>query len=259
MRYLELELLRRAAGHQNFQSCAGLLKELLIRKDDEEIHHIKRAVEIAEQAIKSLLQKPLSGQTEMEAANKLVIRLLECGSEPHLPFNPIIASGPNSANPHAVPGNRIIRSGDLVVIDWGASSGGYISDITRTFMIGQPQPQFEEMAETVHKANQAGREAVKPGIQANSIDAAARMVIADSGFGKYFTHRTGHGIGMLAHEEPYISEVSTTRLAPGMVFTVEPGVYLPGRGGVRIEDNILVTEEGNITLTSLPRELRLID
>lgn len=259
MRYLELDLLQRAVGHSQFLSAAGLLKNLLICKDEEEIQNIRHAVSIAEQAIKSLLREPLAGQTEMEIANKLVICLLESGSEPNLPFNPIVASGPNSANPHAVPGSRMMQAGDLVVIDWGAAHGGYISDITRTFQIRDRQSKFEEIASIVLKANQLGREAVQPGILASSIDDAARKVIADAGFGRYFTHRTGHGIGMLAHEEPYISNVSKTELAPGMVFTVEPGIYLPGEGGVRIEDNVLVTENGYSTLTSLPRELKLVD
>ena len=259
MRYLELDLLQRAAGHNQFQSCAGLLKELLIRKDEVEVQHIRRAVSIAGRAIESLLREPLTGQTEMQVANKLVIHLLENGSEPNLPFNPIVASGPNSANPHAVPGDRLIQVKDLVVIDWGASSSGYISDITRTFQIGERQPKFEEIAKIVLKANLSGREAVKPGVTANLVDDAVRKVILDAGYGAYFTHRTGHGIGMLAHEEPYISSVSNTKLMPGMVFTVEPGIYLPGQGGVRIEDNVLVTEEGYLTLTSLPRELRVIN
>lgn len=258
MRFLELDLLRQAIVHQNFVSSAALLKELLICKDEAEVEQIRKAVSIAENAIEVLISEPLSGQTESSIANKLVINLLELGSAPDLPFNPIVASGPNSANPHAVPGDRVIREGDIVVIDWGASVGGYISDITRTFQIGPLDKRFIQIADIVLQANIAGRGQVRAGIQASSVDSAARKVISEAGYGSNFTHRTGHGIGMMAHEEPYISDVSVTELSPGMVFTIEPGIYIPGKGGVRIEDNILVTSNGSTTLTNLPRELRLI-
>lgn len=259
MRFLELELLRQAVGHQNFTSSAALFRELLICKDEEEIKLIWKAVSIAESAIEALVSESISGHTESSIANKLVIKLLELGSAPDLPFNPIVASGPNSANPHAVPGDRVIREGDIVVIDWGASVNGYISDITRTFQIGPLGKRFNQIADIVLQANHAGRSQVRPGIRASSVDSAAREVIVDAGYGSNFTHRTGHGIGMLAHEEPYISEVSMTELAPGMVFTIEPGIYLQGEGGIRIEDNVLVTSEGSTTLTNLPRDLRSIN
>jgi Xaa-Pro dipeptidase len=258
MRFLELDLLRQAIGHQNFISSAALLKELLVYKDEAEVQQIIKAVAIAERAIEALITEPLAGKSERTIANQLVIKLLEFGSAPELPFNPIVASGPNSANPHAVPCDRLIQEGDTVIIDWGASVGGYISDITRTFQIGPLDQKFQQIAEIVLQANLAGRIHVQSGIQANSIDSAARKVIIDAGYGSYFTHRTGHGIGMLAHEEPYISDSSSTVLSPGMVFTIEPGIYIPGVGGVRIEDNILVTPEGSSTLTNLPRELRSI-
>jgi len=259
MRFLELDLLRQAIGHQDFISSAALLKKLLVCKDEDEIEQIKKAVSIAERAIESLITEPLTGKSESTIANQLVIKLLELGSAPELPFNPIVASGPNSANPHAVPGDRLIREGDIVVIDWGASADGYISDITRTFQIGSVDQKFQQIAEIVLQANLAGRGQVQPGIHASSVDSASRKVITDVGYGSYFTHRTGHGIGMLAHEEPYISDVSTTILSPGMVFTIEPGIYLAGEGGVRIEDNVIVTPEGSSTITTLPRELRSIN
>ena len=258
MRFLELDLLQQAIGHQNFVSLAALLKELLICKDEAEIERIKKAVSIAENAIEALIAEPLAGQSESAIANKLVIKLLEFGSAPDLPFNPIVASGPNSANPHAVPSDRVIREGDIVVIDWGASAEGYISDITRTFQVGPLEKKFQQIAEIVLQANLAGRSQVRAGILASSVDSAARKIITEADYGSYFTHRTGHGIGMMAHEEPYISDVSVTKLSPGMVFTIEPGIYIPGEGGVRIEDNVLVTSDGSATLTNLPRELRSI-
>jgi len=259
MRFLELELLKNASDSLHFSSAAELFKKLIIQKDKIEIDCIKKAVSIAEKALLALLSSPISGCTEREIANRLVIKLLENGSEPNLPFNPIIASGANSANPHAVPGDRIILEGDLVVIDWGATVGGYISDITRTFQVGHINQNFERIAEVVLQANHAAREIAKPGISASVVDGTARSVITAAGYADYFTHRTGHGIGMFAHEEPYISETSQTELAPGMVFTIEPGIYFPDRGGIRIEDDVLISMGGVETLTSLPRKIMAIN
>jgi Xaa-Pro dipeptidase len=141
------------------------------------------------------------------------------------------------------------------VIDWGAAYGGYISDLTRTFAIGEIEPEYRRIAELVRLANQNGREASRPGIPAGQVDAAARKIIEDGGYGKYFIHRVGHGIGMESHEPPYMFGENKQILTPGMAFTVEPGIYLPGRGGVRIEDNMIITETGAETLSDLPREL----
>jgi Xaa-Pro dipeptidase len=142
-----------------------------------------------------------------------------------------------------------------VLIDWGASKDGYFSDITRTFAMGDVEPEFEKLAEFVRRANKAARKAAQPGIPAQQIDQAARETIEAAGYGDFFIHRTGHGLGREAHEEPYISEDDQTRLQPGMTFTIEPGIYLPNRGGVRIEDDVVITENGLETLTHLPREL----
>ena len=255
MRFLELELLQTAVGHKQIISAEKILKKLLIQKDSTEINAIKKAVVIAENAIESLLFEEFLGKTEKQLANLLVIKLLESGSEPDLPFNPIIASGPNSANPHAIPGDRMIQSGDILIVDWGARFDGYVSDITRTFQVGAGSEEFIEISEVVKRANAMARKKAEIGILASEVDQAARDVISKSDYGEFFTHRTGHGIGLLAHEDPYISESSRTELAPGMVFTVEPGIYIPGKGGVRIEDNILITNEGSSTLTALSREL----
>lgn len=259
MRFLELDLIETASGHHRFFSAAGIFQDLLVCKDQTEIIEIQNAVKIAEKSLEGLLACPLAGKTEKQVANALIIQLLENGSNPELPFNPIIASGPNSANPHAVPGDRVIQAGDLLVIDWGANSGGYISDITRTFQVGKIDQESNEVAQVVLDANIAGREAIAVKKKAHEVDHAARKVISDAGYASFFTHRTGHGIGMMAHEEPYISESSNTELSPGMVFTIEPGIYLPGKGGVRIEDNVVVTNEETITLTQFSRELQAID
>ena len=195
------------------------------------------------------------GQTEKEVASRLVSRLLHEGSDPKLPFFPIVSFGENSANPHALPSDRVLKKGDLVLIDFGAGHQGYISDITRTFAIGDPNPELEQIAKFVLEANSAARAAVKPGTATSDVDLAAREVIERSGYGKYFFHRTGHGLGREGHEDPYISAYDQTILEPGMTFTIEPGIYLAGRGGVRIEDNVVVTDDGCRSLTDFPREL----
>jgi Xaa-Pro dipeptidase len=175
-----------------------------------------------------------------------------------MPFAPIIASGPNSANPHAVPTDRQLQLGDMLIVDWGASVAGYISDLTRTFVLGEPDPEFSQIAHIVVEANAAARQQAKPGVPAGLLDQAAREVIEKAGYGEFFTHRTGHGLGLEPHEEPYIRKDNPLVLAPGMTFTIEPGIYLPGRGGVRVEDNLVITESGSETLSDFPRELGLL-
>lgn len=259
MRFLELEILSAACGHRHFTSAADLLQSLLIYKDKQEIEAIRKAIGYAESALLDVLSRPMAGKSEKALANSLVISLLESGSNPELPFTPIVASGPNSANPHAIPGERVIQHGDIVLIDWGARCDGYISDITRTFQVGQLDEKFIRISEIVLRSNRAACERVEPGIQARIVDQDARDIITAGGFGPNFTHRTGHGIGRQAHEAPYITDASTTRLAPGMVFTIEPGIYLAGEGGIRIEDDVRVTPGGVEILTRLPRELRLVE
>jgi Xaa-Pro dipeptidase len=193
--------------------------------------------------------------TERELASELVLQLLRQGSDPDLPFFPIVASGPNSANPHAHPTDRRIQEGDLLIVDWGASSGGYFSDITRTFAIGAVAPEFARIAEVVLEANAAARMAAKPESSAAEVDHTARSVITDAGYGEYFIHRTGHGLGLESHEHPYIRSDNPQLLKPGMTFTIEPGIYLTGTAGVRIEDDVVVTPDGSKSLVNLPREL----
>jgi len=254
-RFLEMRLIQQAAPGITFSSAAKIFQSLLVIKDAQEQAAIRKAIAIAEEAFRQTFHAIRAGRTETEIANQLVIHLLEQGSSPELPFSPIVASGPNSADPHALPGGRVFQSGDLIVIDWGACWDGYISDITRTVSLGEPSHQAAAIAELVAAANQAGRSKAGPGIPASDVDAAARNVIATGGYRENFIHRTGHGIGLKAHEEPYISSAETSPLADGMTFTVEPGIYLPGWGGIRIEDNVLITSSGADTLTTLPREL----
>ena len=151
-----------------------------------------------------------------------------------------------------------MAAGEFLIIDWGATASGYISDLTRTFAVGQIDQSLAEVHRVVEEANAAGREAVGPGVRCGEVDRAARTVISSAGYGEFFLHRTGHGIGLEAHEPPYIRDGETALLEPGMTFTVEPGIYLAGRGGVRVEDNLVVTEQGSSSLTSTPRELRVV-
>lgn len=196
--------------------------------------------------------------TEKELASELTLQLLRNGSEPEMAFSPIVSAGLNSANPHATPGSRPLQAGDLLVIDWGAVVDGYISDLTRTFAVGEIDAEYRQIHHIVQEANAAGRAAGKPGEPCARVDNAARQVIDTAGYGKYFTHRTGHGIGMEGHEDPYMRGDNLELLQPGMTYTVEPGIYLPGRNGVRIEDDILVTATGSESLSDMPRELMVL-
>lgn len=255
LRFMELQYLQGAAPQAQFVSAESALNSLRIQKDAQEVEAMRQAVKIAQQGFLWMLEKVHVGMSERELAAELSLALLRAGSEPELPFSPIIASGPNSANPHAVPSDRKLAAGDLVVVDWGAAYQGYFSDLTRTLAIGAVEPEFEHIAEVVAGANTAGRAAGKPGATAGSVDQAARAVITAAGYGAFFTHRTGHGLGMETHEQPYMFGENTLRLAEGMTYTVEPGIYLPQRAGVRIEDDMAVTATGAETLSNLPREL----
>jgi len=256
LRLLEYRFLLDGAPKADFISAENVVSTLRMHKDEGEIRAMRRAAEIAEQALRSTLPRITIGTTERDVAIELSLQLFRAGSDPQMPFAPIVSAGPNSANPHATPSERKISSGDLLVIDWGASFAGYCSDITRTFAIGAMDTELERIGKIVLDANAAGREASRPGVSAEQVDKAARAVIESTGYGKYFTHRTGHGLGMEAHEEPYIRNGNPMLLENGMTFTIEPGIYLPQRNGVRIEDDMVITQTGADSLTSLPREVR---
>lgn len=253
LRYMELDYLQSAFPGVDFVDGSGALSALRLTKDAGEIAKMKRAAVIAQEALLATLRTVKAGMTEKVIANELIIQLLRAGSDPELPFGPIVATGPNSADPHAVPTDRTLQAGDLLLIDWGAGYEGYFSDITRTFTFGDVDPELVKIGEVVQAANAAGREAGKPGLNAGSVDRAARDVISRAGYGEYFFHRTGHGLGMEAHEPPYIFGGNDRVLVEWMTFTVEPGIYLAGRGGVRIEDDVVVTMDGLESLTDLPR------
>jgi Xaa-Pro dipeptidase len=259
--YLAMRLMEMRRVEQAFPDCPltatePWLPELRMSKDSEEIALMRRAVEIAEQAMNKLLDDGAirPGRTELQVAADLKVAMLREGGQGES-FSPIVASGPNSASPHVHPSTRPLAEGDLVTVDWGATYEGYRSDITRTFVLGVPTPDMERIHDAVLAANQAGRLASRPGKPAQEVDRVARRAITLAGFGERFIHRTGHGLGLETHEPPYIVEGNLELLEEGMTFTVEPGIYLPGLGGVRIEDDIVLTETGSETLTTLPRDL----
>lgn len=258
MRLLEFRYIKVSAPEAEYPDASDVLGSLRLKKDKKEIESMREAVQVAQAALEALIPHIKIGMTEKELAAELVIQLLRNGSEPHLPFTPIVSGGPNSANPHASPTERKLQAGDLLVIDYGATVDGYISDITRTFAVGQVEAEYARIHKIVQAANAAGRAAGKPGAPCANVDIAAREVIDKSGYGEYFTHRTGHGIGMEGHEHPYMRGDNMQLLEPGMAYTVEPGIYLPGRNGVRVEDNMIVTETGSESLSDLPREMRVV-
>jgi Xaa-Pro dipeptidase len=258
MRLLEFRYVKSGAPEADYPDASDVLGALRLRKDQQEIEAMRKAVKAAQNALEAALPLIKIGMTEKELAAELVTQLLKHGSEPEMPFSPIVSGGPNSANPHASPSERKLQPGDLLVIDWGATVDGYISDLTRTFAVGEVDTEYEMIHTIVQEANAAGRAAGKPGVPAADVDQAARAVIEGGGYGQYFTHRTGHGIGMEAHEEPYMRGDNMQILEPGMAYTVEPGIYLPGRNGVRVEDNVVVTEAGSESLSDMPREIRVV-
>ena len=259
MRVLELDFLQNAAPEALIKSAGPFIASLRMQKEEEEISYMKKAVKIAQGAFLETLKVVKIGMTEKELAAELVSQLLSHGTDAHLPFMPIVASGPNGANPHAEPSDRKLSAGDLVVVDWGASHNGYFSDITRTLAIGKIDAESEKIARITIEANHAGKLAAKAGAAAGSVDAAARQVITKAGYGEYFTTRTGHGLGIEVHEYPNMIPNSEFILQPGNVFTVEPGIYLSGKAGVRIEDDVVAREDGFESLTDLERELFIID
>jgi len=258
LRLLEYSYLKAGAPEADYPDASPALASLRIRKDADEIAKMRAAVGIAQDALEATIPIIRVGMTEKELANELVIQLLRHGSEPEMPFSPIISGGPHSANPHASPADRKLRAGDMLVVDWGATYEGYISDLTRTFAVGEAEPEYRKIYEIVQASNAAGRAAGKPGVPCSEVDRAARAVIEAAGYGQYFTHRTGHGIGMEGHEDPYMRRDNLQLLEPGMAYTVEPGIYLPERNGVRIEDNMVVTESGVESLSDMPRELMIV-
>jgi Xaa-Pro dipeptidase len=258
LRLLEFRYVEGGAPEADYPDASDVLVGLRLRKDKSEVEAMRRAVKIAQDALEATIPSIKTGMSEKEVASELVMQLLRQGSDPEIPFAPIVSGGPNGANPHASPSERKLQAGDLLVVDWGAAYDGYISDLTRTFAVGEVEAEYQKIHKIVQEANAAGRAAGKPGVPCANVDKAARDVIEQAGYGVYFTHRTGHGIGMEGHEDPYMRGDNMQLLEPGMAFTVEPGIYLPDRNGVRIEDNVVITETGADVLSDMPREIRVV-
>lgn len=236
---------------------AGLVERLRAIKEPEEIERIRAASVIADQAFERLLSDGLIGRTEREAALSLEVTMRELGAQ-RPSFDTIIAAGPHGALPHARPRDVAIEPGQLVVIDWGAELDGYCSDCTRTLAVGEPDGRAREIYALVLAAQRAGLEAVRAGAGGRAVDATARAVIDAAGHGGHFGHGLGHGVGLEVHEAPRLSKRSDDELAAGHVVTVEPGVYLPGELGVRIEDLVVVTDTGNEILSGLDTQLTIV-
>ncbi len=258
LRLLEFRHVKAGAPEAEYPDATDVLSELRLKKDKAEVAAMRRAVKIAQAALEAVIPQIKIGMTEHELASELVMQLLKHGSESEMPFAPIVSAGPNSANPHASPTDRKLQAGDLLVVDWGATYEGYISDLTRTFAVGEVDEEYKKIHAIVQESNAAGQAAARPGVPCADVDQAARKVIEKAGYGKYFPHRTGHGIGMEGHETPYIRGDNMQILEPGMAFTVEPGIYLTGRNGVRIEDNMVITKDGAESLSDMPREIRVV-
>jgi len=227
------------------------------RKSSEEIDRLRAAAAAADEAMTRITAEPLSGQTEAQVSRRIRELLLEAGHE--TADFAIVASGPNAASPHHEPGERLIGTGEAIVLDIGGARGGYCSDTTRTAFVGEPPPDFAALYEVMRQAQAAACDAVRPGIAAGDIDRAARAIIEEAGYGERFFHRTGHGIGLEVHEEPYIMAGNLAALEPGHAFSIEPGIYVDGEWGARIEDIVVCTADGGERLNQTSRELFVVE
>lgn len=236
---------------------SGIIEKLRMIKSAEEIEILKDAAKIADDAFAHICTFIKPGVSELEVSNELEMFMRKQGATSSS-FDIIVASGERGALPHGVASAKIIQSGELVTLDFGALYNGYISDITRTVAVGEPSEQMREIYEITRAAQQKALEEIKPGMTGIEADAIARDYIKSKGYGEAFGHSTGHGIGLEVHEGPALSFRSETVLVPNMAVTVEPGIYVPGVGGVRIEDDIIITEEGNVRLTHSPKELIIL-
>ncbi len=251
------ELTEKAPDGAELQPAGGLPEKLRRVKDNKELEAIAEAAKLADSIYEWTLEQGLAGKREDEVARAAVARMREQGAEPSFP--PIVAAGPNGAMPHAEPGAREIGSGDMVIIDMGAQLDGYCSDCTRTFAIGKPAAEAREIYELVLRAQEAALKGVAAGKSAKDVDGIARKIIGDADHGEHFGHGLGHGVGLDVHEAPRLSHRSDEVLESGEVVTVEPGIYVPAKLGVRIEDLVVVTDGGHENLSGLSKELREVE
>ncbi len=249
--------LRAALDPAELVAAGSTMSALRRIKDADEVERLRRAAAAADQAMLAITSERLSGRSEEEVSRRIRELLIEAGHD--TADFAIVASGPNAASPHHEAGSRVIERGDALVLDIGGTRDGYCSDTTRTAFVGEPDPEFASLFAVLRDAQTAACEAVRPGIPCEEIDAVARGIIDEAGYGAAFIHRTGHGIGMETHEEPYIVSGSEEPLVAGHAFSIEPGIYVQGRWGARIEDIVVCTETGGERLNTTSTDLILVD
>jgi len=250
------EVITTRTGASEMVDVGGEIRRLRLIKNDDEVEKLARAAAITDAAGEQVLARLRAGQSEVDVAFVIGSVISELGGA--LAFPSLVQSGPNSALPHLEPSNRKLARGDFVLLDFGAAFAGYKADTTRMAVVGEPNPKQREIHRVVLEAHDAAIAAVRPGVTTGDVDVAARRVIEAAGYGENFFHRIGHGLGLEDHEDPSMDPGSHTALEPGMVFTVEPGIYIPGFGGVRVEDDVVVTEGGCRVLTQADRSLRVV-
>ena len=251
----QLQLLSRKFRPKRLKAVTdGLIGQRSV-KDRNEITAIRQAIAIQQKAYRRALKQVTAGMTEQQVVAVLEYEMRNLGADGPS-FATVVAAGANSSLPHAIPGSDKVKRGGIVLIDWGARYRGYCSDMTRVIAVGRMPAKIKAIYEVVLDAQEAGINAVKPGASLSDVDAAARRVIERAGYGREFRHSLGHGVGLDIHEEPVLSKSVKGALVPGHVITIEPGVYVPGLGGVRIEDDVLVTARGRDVLTDLPKSLK---
>lgn len=253
----EFSRLKKAFGGE-FTEANQLLSDQRLRKDPAEIEIIRSASNLAEGVLNDIAPKLEAGMHERDIAAEFEFEFKKRGAS-GASFGTIALWGARSSLPHGIPGDTALKSGDVVLLDFGCRLHGYCSDLTRTFAFGNiPGAWFEEIYEVTLNAQRSALKEVRPGAVCRDVDAVARGIIANAGYGDYFGHGLGHGVGVEIHEAPRLNKLSTVVLEPGMVVTVEPGIYLPGKGGVRIEDLVVVTSDGCDVLTTTPKQLRVL-
>ncbi len=252
--YDTLKAYRKAVSSVRWKAERPLVHTLRKIKEPGEVAKVQECVRVAQAAMRVVKKKLRPGITEIDVAAELEYQMRKRGAKKPA-FDTIVAAGPHSSQPHAAAGRRKFRAGDAVTIDWGANLNGYNSDLTRVFFLGRGRPGFRKIYEITLEAQRRAIEMIKPGARIAQIDAAARDYIAERGYGPQFTHSLGHGLGMEVHEAPGISNTNRSTLEPGMVFTVEPGIYIPGFGGVRVEDDVVVTKKGVKVLSGFPKKI----
>jgi Xaa-Pro dipeptidase len=255
LRLFERGLLLSGLTRTKFEPAERFLDNLRMVKDPEDVEAMRQACRIAEESLERVMKRFRVGMTEKEIANELKIEMLRLGTE-ELPKEPVVSSGPRTAFPHTKTSDRPVNKGEALMIDTGARHHGYCSDITRTFFVGPPPDKFVEIYTLELTVSRRVLEVIRAGVTLSHLDETAHRIVDDAGYGQYFPHRVGHGLGIEGHEAPSVVTGNAMVTTPGLTFTVEPGIYIPNLGGARVEENVVVTQDGVDLLTAYPRELR---